>query len=56
MPPHLIIEREKTVVKGHSGRANHHILTEDSDPNAVYKIAAEHTFPIVLTIKETAQS
>jgi len=53
-PPHLITKHEGIVVKGQSGPADNHTLAEDSDPNAVYKIAAGHTFTVVLTTKETA--
>jgi len=54
-PPHLVTKNQKIVVKGQGDPADHQILTEGSALNAVYKIAAEHTFAALLTTKETAR-
>jgi len=47
-PPYLIAKQERIVEKGQSHPAKQQILAEDSDLNAVYRIAAEHTFANLL--------
>ena len=54
-PPSLIAKHKKIVKKGQSHPADQKTLAEDSDLTAIYKIAAEQTFAVVLKTKATAR-
>lgn len=51
--PYLVIEHEEIVINGQRCPTGRQILAENLDSCAVYEIAAEHTFDIVLTTNET---